>query len=146
VAPLRTRRRPTGPTGLLRAPWTEVAPGAGRLRAAKRGAKSQTQLRWVSQARPRNPPAPDGAPRNPKRPRQFLVGGWGLYLGFTGALPGLYSGAGGGRVGSELESAEFPAFGTRTCQHPRAQQTNYRQIAGADRRQALRGHISERVS
>ena len=31
------------------------------------------------------PPAPDGTPRNPKRPRQFWVGGWGLYSGARGA-------------------------------------------------------------
>ena len=34
---------------------------------------------------PRNPPpAPGGTPGNPKRPRKFGVGGWGLYPGAGG--------------------------------------------------------------
>ena len=50
--PTQPRFAPAAAPRALRAPWTEVAPGAGLLRATKGRDKSQTQLRWVSQARP----------------------------------------------------------------------------------------------
>ena len=53
VSRVRTRPRfaPAAAPRTLRAPWAEMAPDPGLLRATKEGGKSQTQLRWVSQAR-----------------------------------------------------------------------------------------------
>ena len=49
--PTRPRFAPAAAPRTLRAPWTEVAPNPGLLRAARERGKPQTQLRWVSQAR-----------------------------------------------------------------------------------------------
>ena len=46
--PTQPRFAPAAAPRALRAPWTEMAPDPGLLRATKGRAKSQTQLRWVS--------------------------------------------------------------------------------------------------
>ena len=59
--PTRPRFAPAAAPRTLRAPWTEVAPNPGLLRAARGRGKPQTQLRWVSQtvSQARTEMAPD---------------------------------------------------------------------------------------
>ena len=92
--PTQPRFAPAAAPRALRAPWTEVVPGAGRLRAARERGKPQTQLRWVSRVQRGVLKGDQGGgqvaslgfpcpvrtrkrriSRVRKRPRQFLVGG-----------------------------------------------------------------------
>ena len=64
-----------------------MAPDPGLLRVAREGAKSQTQLRWVSRVRV-----------GPELESVEFPAGWGRGVGGGGGLPGQYPGLSASRV------------------------------------------------
>ena len=87
--PPRTPLRWRGPQGTRNAPnnFGSAAGGFTQALGGRAGPKLERvefPAGWQNLAQ-KPPPAPDGTPSNPKRPRQFWVGGWGLYSGARGA-------------------------------------------------------------